>query len=162
MSPLSRDFADRTGFPGGSRTRIRFCQENANSPATFFEEDWYDTRTSVTDLLRTSVTIQTGLHAVERSGTDGREREICRIGPDRAFYDKIRSWKNAKDVTFRLFPDPYSEYATLSSGKRLTAIPAFSFLQIRPSLRTPLVFATSTAPTPCNRRTGFANGCVAG
>ncbi len=42
-------------------------------------EDGYDPKTSVT--------LQSGDYAMEEERTDGRKRTICRIGPDRAFYD---------------------------------------------------------------------------
>src|SRR5690554_321433 len=44
---------------------------------------WYDPRTSVTLYLRTSVTHFDRHDAVENDRTDGRKREICRVGPDR-------------------------------------------------------------------------------
>ena len=40
---------------------------------------WYDPRTSVTDLLKTSVTLLIGKYAMEEDRTDDRKRTICTI-----------------------------------------------------------------------------------
>ena len=48
----------------------------------------FDPRTSVTDLLRTSVTLFIGTYALEKNRTDDRKRTICYLGPDGPFYDQ--------------------------------------------------------------------------